>query len=81
MAEVDGNRTRHRGIATITRFEGGGAHQVPGHLQDAPALYPCGAVPPAGGRRSAYGWAMKKLLLVAVLIGLTAFAVRKLRVG
>ena len=34
LAEVDGNRTRRTGIARPTRFEGGGAHQVPGHLQD-----------------------------------------------
>jgi len=32
-AEVDGNRTRRTGIARPTRFEGGGAHQVPGHLR------------------------------------------------
>ena len=33
LAEVDGNRTRRTGIARPTRFEGGGAHQVPGHLR------------------------------------------------
>src|SRR5712692_3362429 len=33
LAEVDGNRTRRTGSARPTRFEGGGAHQVPGHLQ------------------------------------------------
>jgi hypothetical protein len=33
MAEVDGNRTRRRRIATTTRFEGGGRHQVAGHLR------------------------------------------------
>ena len=32
VAEVDGNRTRRTGIARPNRFEGGGAHQVPGHL-------------------------------------------------
>ncbi len=31
-AEVDGNRTRRTGITRPTRFEGGGAHQAPGHL-------------------------------------------------
>lgn len=31
-AEVDGNRTRRTGIARANRFEGGGAHQVLGHL-------------------------------------------------
>ena len=36
VAEVDGNRTRRTGIARPTRFEGGGAHQVPGHLRRAP---------------------------------------------
>ena len=36
MAEVDGNRTRRTGIARPTRFEGGGAHQVPGHLHVGP---------------------------------------------
>jgi hypothetical protein len=35
VAEVDGNRTRRRGIATTTRFEGGGAHQVLVHLHPA----------------------------------------------
>jgi EAL domain-containing protein (putative c-di-GMP-specific phosphodiesterase class I) len=33
LAEVDGNRTRRTGSARPTRFEGGGAHQVPGHLR------------------------------------------------
>ena len=33
MAEVDGNRTRRTGIARSSRFEGGGAHQVPRHLR------------------------------------------------
>ena len=32
FAEVDGNRTRRAGVARPTRFEGGGAHQVLGHL-------------------------------------------------
>src|SRR2546421_573430 len=32
-AEVDGNRTRRTGIARPTRFEGGGAPQVPGRLR------------------------------------------------
>ena len=38
LAEVDGNRTRRTGIARPTRFEGGGAHQVPRHLR--PPRYP-----------------------------------------
>jgi hypothetical protein len=33
LAEVDGNRTRRKGFALPNRFEGGGAHQVPGHLR------------------------------------------------
>jgi len=33
VAEVDGNRTRRTRIARPSRFEGGGAHQVPGHLR------------------------------------------------
>ena len=33
LAEVDGNRTRRMGIAHPNRFEGGGAHQVLGHLR------------------------------------------------
>ena len=32
LAEVDGNRTRRTRITRSTRFEGEGAHQVPGHL-------------------------------------------------
>ncbi len=32
-SEVDGNRTRRTGSARPNRFEGGGAHQVPGHLR------------------------------------------------
>jgi HAD superfamily hydrolase (TIGR01490 family) len=32
-AEVDGNRTRQTGITRLGRFEGGGAHQVLGHLR------------------------------------------------
>ena len=35
VAEVDGNRTRQAGIACLTRFEGGGRHQVAGHLRRA----------------------------------------------
>jgi hypothetical protein len=35
-AEVDGNRTRRTRITRPNRFEGGGAHQVPGHLHTAP---------------------------------------------
>ena len=33
VAEVDGNRTRQTRIARLSRFEGGGAHQVLGHLR------------------------------------------------
>ena len=38
VAEVDGNRTRHARIARITRFEGGGAHQVLIHLPVDPEI-------------------------------------------
>jgi HAD superfamily hydrolase (TIGR01490 family) len=34
LAEVDGNRTRQTGITRLGRFEGGGAHQVLGHLRE-----------------------------------------------
>ena len=30
---MDGNRTRRTRIARSSRFEGGGVHQVPGHLR------------------------------------------------
>jgi hypothetical protein len=36
LAEVDGNRTRRTRITRPNRFEGGGAHQVPGHLHGSP---------------------------------------------
>ena len=32
LAEVDGNRTSRTRFTRPNRFEGGGAHQVPGHL-------------------------------------------------
>ena len=43
LAEVDGNRTRRTGIARPNRFEGGGAHQVLGHLRTRP--YPTTSLP------------------------------------
>ena len=50
LAEVDGNRTRRTGIARPTRFEGGGAHQVLGHLLGIVSLPPgplaCLPLPP-----------------------------------
>jgi hypothetical protein len=54
---------------------------VPGHLQVAARTVPPAQVPrrPAGGAPTV--GVMKKLILLAALIGLTAFAVRKLRVG
>ena len=69
LAEVDGNRTRRTGITRPTRFEGGGAHQVPGHLL-------------AGNRPgdSTSVATMKKLLLLVVIIALGAVAAKKLRV-
>ena len=72
---MDGNRTRRTGITRPTRFEGGGAHQVPGHLLAGSA-----------GRRPRYPrprtrvTAMKKLLLLVILIALGAVAAKKLRV-
>jgi hypothetical protein len=74
---VDGNRTRLDRITADTRFEGGGAHQVPGHLPGGGETLPVRAVQLDVG----YLVAMKKLLLLAALLGLTAVAVRKLRVG
>jgi hypothetical protein len=80
MAEVDGNRTRRTGIARPNRFEGGGAHQVPGHLPDAR--------PGEAGRATRLGTlpaaspsveGMRKLILLAVVVGLSAFAAKKLR--
>ena len=65
---MDGNRTRRRRITTTTRFEGGGAHQVPGHLRRAPY------------RRRGYRGGMKKLLILAILVALGFAAAKKLRV-
>jgi len=45
LAEVDGNRTRRMGIAHPNRFEGGGAHQVLGHLRSRPYPAPSDAAP------------------------------------
>ena len=64
---MDGNRTRRTGVARPSRFEGGGAHQVPGHLRP---------VTVAVGYRAV----MKKLLLLAILVALGVVAARKLRV-
>ena len=82
VAEVDGNRTRRTGIARPTRFEGGGAHQVPGHLR--PGGYrapnsPDGLITSGGASQPVGLEAMKKLLILAVLIALGAVAAKKLR--
>jgi hypothetical protein len=73
---VDGNRTRHRGVATIARFEGGGAHQEPRHLQ--PPAYPGGRERTQRGRTTLAG--MKKILLLVILVTLGVVAAKKLRV-
>jgi hypothetical protein len=49
---VDGNRTRHARIARITRFEGGGAHQVLIHLPVGPRTYGGSMAAIAGGGES-----------------------------
>ena len=82
MAEVDGNRTRRTGIARPTRFEGGGSHQVCGHLR--PARYrsvrrvPDGPLDTPCVPRSMLP-AMKKIIVIVVLLALAAFAVKKLQ--
>ena len=80
VAEVDGNRTRRTGIARPTRFEGGGAHQVLGHLRgrryrsDAEEIALDTNAPPGRKLRP-----MKKLLVLIVVVALAAFAVKKLQ--
>jgi len=71
MAEVDGNRTRRTGSARPSRFEGGGAHQVPGHLRAATLQ--------TTTPRSVRVGAMKKLLVLLVVVGLVALAAKKVR--
>ena len=73
MAEVDGNRTRRAGIACSNRFEGGGAHQVHGHLRARG--YPARTLRTARAtlRR------MKRLIVLLALVGLVAVAVKKLQ--
>ena len=81
LAEVDGNRTRRRRITTTTRFEGGGCHQVTGHLRAGSYLF-AGRVRPrkrgeGGGGSLRF---MKKLLFLAILVTLGVLAAKKLRV-
>ena len=76
MAEVDGNRTRRTGIARANRFEGGGAHQVLGHLPGSRTLLVRGNTRPVG---PAYAAGMKKLVLIAVLVVLGGVAAKKAR--
>lgn len=75
---MDGNRTRRTGIARPNRFEGGGAHQVLGHLPGS--TDPTGGVrqPTAQGRRVRCA-GMKKRILVIALIVLTIVAAKKAR--
>ncbi len=80
LAEVDGNRTRRTGVARPTRFEGGGAHQVLGHLRErryrsAGAHIPLDTNPLHGPMLRP----MKKLLVLIVVVALAAFAVKKLQ--
>src|SRR6478735_9705612 len=56
LAEVDGNRTRRTGIARPNRFEGGGAHQVPGHLHDDKAPLTLSASTRVHGSGTVAGW-------------------------
>jgi hypothetical protein len=72
MAEVDGNRTRQTGITRLTRFEGGGCHQVSRHLRRRRYRV-------AGLRQGSNVRAMKKLILLALFIGLGVLAAKKLR--
>ena len=69
---MDGNRTRRRRITTTTRFEGGGCHQVTGHLRAGTYLLAGRARP---RKRTVEGRGslrlMKKLLFLAILVSLT----------
>jgi hypothetical protein len=76
VAEVDGNRTRQTGIARLSRFEGGGAHQVPLHLRRAP--YPATSLP-HGSRVTTTVTSMKRLLMLVAFVGLAVFAVKKVQ--
>ena len=76
-AEVDGNRTRRTGSARPSRFEGGGAHQVPGHLRWRP--YDNGSPYRQGALPSVRVLTMKKILVLLVLVGLVAIAAKKVR--
>lgn len=67
MAEVDGNRTRRTRVARPNRFEGGGVHQVPGHLRGTTYLDSLRSPP------------MKKLLLLIIVVALAAVAVKKVQ--
>ncbi len=77
LAEVDGNRTRRTGSARPSRFEGGGAHQVPGHLRRRPYRQR----PFLQTRRvpRVMVMTMKKILVLLVLVGLVALAAKKVR--
>ena len=78
MAEVDGNRTRRTRITRPNRFEGGGVHQALGHLRGARYLRI-----DSGGTGATRCWlrspAMKKIILLVVLVGLVAFAATKVK--
>jgi hypothetical protein len=83
-AEVDGNRTRRTGSARPNRFEGGGAHQVPGHLR--PGTYrglDCSAQgrrrPPRVAHPLARVRLVKKLLVLLLVAGAAFFAYKKIQ--
>ncbi len=76
VAEVDGNRTRRSGIARPTRFEGGGSHQVCGHLRRR--AYWSAYFDMGGGSRPTLP-AMKKIVVILVVLALAALAVKKLQ--
>jgi len=70
MAEVDGNRTRRTRIARPNRFEGGGAHQVPGHLRRR--IY-------WQTEMDSYAAAMKRMILLVAIIAMVVVAAKKVR--
>jgi hypothetical protein len=80
VAEVDGNRTRRTGIARPTRFEGGGAHQVLGHLRRPTYRSPSPEHRRQQTRRRFPRLApMKKLLLLLVVVVLGVVVAKKLQ--
>ena len=84
MAEVDGNRTRRTRIARPNRFEGGGVHQVPGHLRPPPYFPPdhhsCSRRCPSDAAGAAgYAPGMKRIILLIAVIALAVVAAKKVQ--